>query len=118
MGLAAGRSHTPFTLLSETPDWSQLATKADLDLQLRDLRVSVREDMAGLRENMEGMSKNISVLDVEMRKNMLTLAAKIEGLKGSTRVSLWIPLVGSLAAAVFLAMLPVLQEALQKFFLS
>ena len=34
MGLAASRSHTPFALpatpMSETPDWSQVATKADL----------------------------------------------------------------------------------------
>ena len=32
MGLAAGGSHNPLPLrlMSETPDWSQVATKADL----------------------------------------------------------------------------------------
>ena len=78
--------------MSATPDWSQLATKQDLELQLRELRVSVREDMAGLRES------------------ILTVDSKIEGLKGSLRVTVWIPFVGF----VILALLPSLQAVIQR----
>ena len=77
--------------MSETPDWSQTATKADLEqlatkqdlnLQLRDLRVSIREDMAGMRES------------------ILTVDSKIEGLKGSLWVTVWIPFVGFVILAL------------------
>ena len=51
--------------------WSQLATKQDLELQLRNLRVSVRENMVGLHEN-----------DISIQKELVSLHLAVADIKG------------------------------------
>ena len=88
MGLAAGGSHTPFTLsaprpMSDTPDWSQVATKDDLS----QLESRLTQSMSRLEQHIDRISDRlvwwlvgISLTFLVLLGGMVTLIVKLQGL--------------------------------------
>ena len=100
-------------LVSHLPDWSQLATKADLEqlatqmatlatqadlkdlaLQTRDQMRSQQDQMSGLRENMAGLHENDISIQKELgsfQKEFVSLHQAVADIKSGWLVRLWVP---------------------------
>ena len=79
--------------MSETPDWSQLATKADLE------QLATKADLKDLDQKFQGQMLGLQREMVELQRQMVSLKTDLQGqmlgIKSGLNWRLWLPVATS-----------------------
>ena len=87
-----------FATKADLPDWSQFATKADLER----LDLQIQGQLAGLQKDLVGLDRN----DSSIQKELIGLHQAIASLKTGLVYRLWLPVALLIVTVISAAILP------------